>query len=373
VIYSCWQTIPMRLRTLCLSLLTLPLMAASPTTFHNDIEAVLQKHCQACHRPGEAAPFSMLTYKDVRPWAKAISEAVLLRKMPPWFADPAHGQFANDRRLSSAEISAIRAWVDAGAPEGNASDAPPPMRFTDNWKIGEPDIVITLPVEFQVPASGTIDYTWFAADMNLKEDKWIEKLEVRPGDRSVVHHALVFARSPGNQFRKDLQPGGFQVKEEKRSPNSDPQTDEGVLAVGNAFPSGAELVGDYVPNGDPFIAGPGQARLVHANSHLLFQMHYTANGHAATDRTRVGIIFAKTPPKERIINDAVVNNSIRIPTRAPNHEAKAVFTFQGDTAIGGFGPHMHVRGTAMRYDLIRKGTSISETLLYVPAIILIGS
>src|SRR5262245_10360450 len=161
----------------------LPAMAAPGVTFHKDVEAVLQKHCQGCHRPGEAAPFSLMTYKEARPWAKGIREAVQLRKMPPWFADPAHGRFVNDRRLSPAEIATIVSWVDAGAPEGDPADAPTPVQFANDWKIGKPDLVIELPVEFEVPANGTINYTWFAADMKLTEDKWIAKLEVRPGNR----------------------------------------------------------------------------------------------------------------------------------------------------------------------------------------------
>ena len=126
------------------------------------------------------------------------------------------------------------------------------------------------------------------------------------------------------------------------------------------------MIGDYVVNGDPFVAGPGQARLVRAGSHMLFQMHYTSNGRATTDRTRVGIVFAKTPPKERVVNDAVLNATLRIPPGASNHQVQGTVTFLGDTLIGGFGPHMHVRGKAMRYELLRSEDQVSETLLYVP-------
>ncbi|HKE22580.1 MAG TPA: cytochrome c [Bryobacteraceae bacterium] len=341
--------------------------SSAPVTFNKDVLPILQRHCQSCHRPGEAAPFSMLAYSEVRPWSKSIREAVVLRKMPPWFADSALGHFANDPRLSAAEISAIRAWVDAGAPEGNTAEAPPSVQFTDHWKIGKPDLIVELPVDYQVPATGTVDYVWLATDMKLTEDKWIERVEVRPGSRSVVHHALAFTRAPGSKFHGDLQPGSFQSKEEKGQPESQPQTDDGLFAIGNSYGSGAEMIGDYVPNGDPFIAGPGQARLIRAGSHLLFQMHYTTNGRPTTDRTQVGIVFAKQPPKERIVNDAVVNQTIRIPPGAANHEARAVVTFQGDTEISDFGPHMHVRGKAMRYELIRKDTNKTETLLNVPA------
>lgn len=343
------------------------LLAGTPAvTFHKDVEPLMQKHCQGCHRPGEAAPFSLVDYKDARPWAKSIREAVRLRKMPPWFADPAHGKFANDRRLSTAEIDTIKAWVDQGAPEGHAADAPSPVAFVDDWKIGKPDLVVELPVQFPVPADGKIDYTWFAADMKLTEDKWIEKVEVRPTDRTVVHHALVFARPPGTTFRADLQPGGFQARPEVKKVHSKPQSDSAIFAIGNSYGQGAEMIGDYVVNGDPFVAGPGQARLVRAGSHMLFQMHYTSNGRATTDHTRVGIVFAKTAPKERVVNDAVLNGSLRIPPGSPNHEVHGTVTFLDDTLIGGFGPHMHVRGKAMRYELLRSEAEPAETLLYVP-------
>jgi hypothetical protein len=341
-------------------------LAAATVTFHKDVEPLLQKHCQGCHRPGEAAPFSLLQYKEARPWAKSIREAVQLRKMPPWFADPAHGKFVNDRRLSPADIDTIKAWVDQGAPEGNPADAPPPVPFIDDWKIGKPDLVVELPVTFPVPADGKIDYTWFAADMKLTEDKWIERIEVRPSDRAVVHHALVFARPPGSNFKADLKPGTYQARPEVRKANTKPQTDSAIFAISNGFSQGVEMVGDYVVNGDPFVADAGQARLVRAGSHMLFQMHYTSNGRATADRTRVGIVYAKTAPKERVVNEAVLNSTLRIPPGAPNHEVQGIVTFQHDTLIGGFGPHMHVRGKAMRYELLRAEGEKAETLLYVP-------
>lgn len=347
---------------LCLA--GIPLIAA-PVQFHKDVVPVLQKHCQNCHRPGESAPFSMLSYGDTRPWAKSIRAAVIARKMPPWFADPNHGSFQNDARLSAKEIATLTAWVDSGCVEGNPADAPPARVFNDGWKIGKPDLIVELPVDFPIPKEGAVDYTWFAADMGLREDKWIEKLEVRPGSRAHVHHALVFAREPGSKYRANLQPGSFVPRPEVPPSNRPPQSDKGTFAVGSAY-AGTEMIGDYVPNGDPFIAELGQARLVRAGSHMLWQMHYTPNGKAATDRTRVGIVFAKNPPRERVVNNAVANATLRIPPGAPNHEVTAVVTVQGDTKIGGFGPHMHVRGKAMRIELLRSGAE-SRILLEVPA------
>ena len=286
--------------------------------------------------------------------------------MPPWFADAGHGTFLNDPRLSATEIETLKTWVDQGAPEGKPADAPKALDFSDSWKIGKPDLIVELPVDFPIPASGTIDYTWFAVDMGLTEDRWVEKIEVRPGARAAVHHALIFARQPNSGYRVDLKPGGVRSRPERRSDQHPPQSDQGAFAVNDAVFSGTELVGDYVPNGDPFIATPGQARLFKAGSHMLFQMHYTTNGKATTDRTRVGIVFAKNAPRERIVNNAVVNVTLRIPPDAANHQVSAVATFHHETKIGAFGPHMHVRGKAMKFELLRPGAD-PEVLLNVPA------
>jgi hypothetical protein len=199
-------------------------IAGTPgVTFHKDVEPVVQRHCQGCHRPGEAAPFSLLTYKDARPWAKSIRQAVLTRKMPPWFAGPAYGHFANDRRLSPSEIETINAWVEGGAPEGDPADAPRPLAFTDDWTIGKPDLIVEIPRDFSVPVQGTIEYTWFAVDPKLTEDKWIEKGEVRPGTRAVVHHALVFARPPDRSFSTNSCREACRSHLTKSNPGRDPK------------------------------------------------------------------------------------------------------------------------------------------------------
>src|SRR5262245_62000297 len=140
--------------------------AAFGVTFHKDVEPILQKNCQICHRPGEAAPMSLLTYKDAQPWAKAIRGAVIQRKMPPWFADPAHGEFANDRRLSQKEIETVVSWVDAGAPEGVSKDAPMPLELVDGWSMGTPDVVFEMPKAFSVPATGKVPYQYITAPTN---------------------------------------------------------------------------------------------------------------------------------------------------------------------------------------------------------------
>src|SRR4030095_1832345 len=155
-------------------------------TFNKDVLPILQKNCQTCHRPGEIAPMSFLTYNEARPWAKGMKEAVVSHQMPPWFADPAYGHFANDRRLNDAEIKTISAWADGGAPEGDEKDKPAPITFQDGWNI-KPDMIIEMPKDFNVPASGTVNYQNVLVKVNFPEDVWVIAAEMRPGNPKVIH------------------------------------------------------------------------------------------------------------------------------------------------------------------------------------------
>src|SRR5258708_2651502 len=182
--------------------------AAPPTpVFAKDVAPILQNRCQSCHRPGEVAPFSLLTYEQVRPWAKAIKAAVLTRKMPPWFADPHYGKFSNDNSLSQDEIDTLVRWVDGGAPLGNPKDVPPPRQFADGWAIPQPDAVIELPTPYQIPASGTIEYQYILIPSPFQTDRWVQSVEARPTDRTHVHHIIAFIREPGSDWLKDAKPG----------------------------------------------------------------------------------------------------------------------------------------------------------------------
>jgi hypothetical protein len=175
-------------------------------TFNRDVLPIRQKNCQACHRAGEIGPMALLDYQGTRPWAKAIKNAVLTRTMPPWFADSRYGHFANDRRLSDPDIATISAWVDAGAPEGDATDKPAPIAWAEEWSI-KPDIVFEMPKAYTVPKSGTIDYTYFVVPSGFTKDTWVTDGEVRPSNRAVVHHGAVFVRPPGSSWLKDAKPG----------------------------------------------------------------------------------------------------------------------------------------------------------------------
>lgn len=184
------------LLNLCASSLVFAATLPPQPTFYKNVLPVMQNRCQECHRPGEAAPMSFLTYSEVRPWAKAIRQAVLTGKMPPWPADPHYGKFSNDRALTREEMNTLVAWADSGAPEGNPSDAPRPVHFVDGWGIRKPDVVFEMPNDFSVPAAGTIDYQYVVVPSGFTEDKWVQEMEARPGNRQLVHHMIAFLRPP---------------------------------------------------------------------------------------------------------------------------------------------------------------------------------
>src|SRR6266478_6081233 len=183
--------------------------ASSPTspTFNKDVLPILQKQCQQCHRPGEVSPMSFLTYKETRPCAKAIKDAILTKKMPPWFADPNYGHFRNERRLTEAEIRTIVAWVNSGSLEGDEKDKPAPAQFAEGWSIGKPDIVVEFPHDIPIPATGTVDQANLLVKVNFPRDIWVKAAEVRPGNRRVVHHMKAWVRPPASPWMRDAPEG----------------------------------------------------------------------------------------------------------------------------------------------------------------------
>jgi hypothetical protein len=309
---------------------------------------------------------SLLSYKDARPWAKSMKDAVLLKKMPPWFADPAHGDFSNDRRLSKDEIDTLVSWADSGAKEGNPSDAPAPKTFADGWAMGKPDTVVQMPVPFEVPATGTIDYTFFVVPTGFTEDKWVQQVEVRPGNKAVVHHIVMLVRPPGVKYMPDLKPGvPYTIKPDpdKKEPEPERQPDTGKGSF--QYTGAVQMVGVYVPGGVPYELQPGQARLIPKGSDLIFQMHYTSNGKAGMDQSRIGFIYAKEPPKERVVNTFVGNLNFRIPPKEADFAVHARVTLYEQATVLSLFPHMHVRGKGFEYRATYP-TGETETLLTVP-------
>ncbi len=328
-------------------------------TFNKDVLPILQQHCQSCHRPGEIGPMPLLTYEGTRPWAKSIKSAVATKKMPPWFADPGYGHFANDRRLSDADVDKIVAWVDAGAPEGDAKDRTAPVQWTDGWNI-QPDVVIAMPKSYAVPAKGVVEYTYFVVPAPFQKDTWVLDGEVRPGNRSVVHHASVHVRPPGSQWLKDAKPGEPYVPP-KAAPGAPPPANQ----------SNEWLLG-YVPgvHGEYFDVqhDPAHraAKLIPAGSDLVFEMHYTPNGKTAEDDlTKVGFVLAKAPPEHRLLTLPVANMDFAIPPGDANYAGHADATFDKPVQLVYAQPHMHLRGKDMDIHLIYP-TGESDMLVSVP-------
>jgi hypothetical protein len=344
----------MRIFVCALASATLVAAASAPATvtFNKDVLPVLQKNCESCHRPGEAAPMSFMTYQQTRPWAKAIKTAVLSKKMPPWFADAHYGKFSNDRTLSQAEVDTLAAWADSGAKEGNPKDAPKPVNFVEGWQIGKPDAVIEMPKEFEVPASGTIDYQYIVIPTRFTEDKWVQAAEARPGNNALVHHIIAFVREPGNPWMKNAKPSVPFV----------PKRDGGAGGQGGGF---GEAVAGYAPGMVAPVLEPGQARLVKAGSDIVLQMHYTATGKAGTDRSRIGLIFAKQPPKERVLGLAAGTTDFAIPPGDSNYQVNSKVTLQHEATLIAMLPHMHFRGKDFEYTAVYP-TGEKEVLLNVP-------
>ena len=298
-------------------------------TFARDVAPIVFKNCAECHRPGEVAPMSLLTFKDLRPWAKSIREKVINREMPPWHADARYGQWHNDRRLSQAEVDTIVAWVDGGAKEGDPKDLPAKPQFVEGWRIGQPDETFSIP-EQSVPSEGVIAYQYLTVPTNFKEDRWITAAEIRSTGRSAVHHVIVFVQDPGGSGRTD-----------------------GNLLAGTA------------PGEQPTQFREGYGKKIPAGSKLIFQMHYTPNGVATKDVTSVGLIYAKQTVKHPVLTRPIMNNRFAIPPGAASHEVKSSFTFQEDAHLVSFMPHMHLRGKDFIYKAVYPDGR-EQVLLSVP-------
>lgn len=327
-------------------------LAAAPT-YYQDVVPILQKHCQGCHRPGEAGPMSFLAYSSTKPWAKAIREAVRTRRMPPWSADGSPRKFSNDPSLTAAEIETLSQWAETGSLEGDPRQAPAPVGLADGWNIGKPDLVFEMPKEFTVPADGVIEYQHIVVPTSFKEDRWVQAVEVRPGNRAVVHHIVVFVRPPGSRWFKDALPGVPATRE--------PNGTLGVMPV-EEMP---EFLLSYTPGRPPVALPLGQARLIKAGSDIVFQLHYTSNGRPASDRSKVGLIFAKEPPRERVATLPVVNRSFVIPPGEANYRVDAAGRVDRPARLLRMIPHMHVRGKSFEIGL-RQPAGDRQTLLRVP-------
>jgi len=323
------------------SLLVIGGAASGPSTatatFTRDVAPIFYNRCVECHRAGEVAPMSLITYNEARPWAKAIKQKVVDRSMPPWLASPENTHFKNDRRLSQKEIDTIAAWVEAGAPKGSDEDLPALPKFEQGWAIGKPDAVIALDEDVAVPADGVVPYKYLTVQTNFNEDRWVQAAEIRPGNRRVVHHIIVFVQEPG--AKNEL---------------------SGEGRGGRGF----KLCG-FAPGEQPKTFPPGTARLIKKGSKLTFQLHYTPNGEATTDRSYIGLIFSKTPVHKFALTGTATNARFVIPPGDGNYEVRSSWTATDDVRIIDLMPHMHVRGKDFTYTAVYPDGR-SEVVLQVP-------
>jgi hypothetical protein len=336
------------------------LAAGQTATFNKDVLPILQRQCQECHRPGEIGPMAFLTYEGTRPWAKAIKAAVLIKKMPPWFADPRYGHFTNERHLSDAEIATLSAWADSGAPEGDAKDKPSPVAFRDGWNI-RPDVVFKLDKPFPIPARGTLEYTYITVSAPFKEDTWVVAGEIRPSDRSHVHHVIANVRPKGSKWMTQAQLGSAPY-----APG--PTRNEDLIKSNGGNPAVLDnefLVG-YVPGMEAQRFDIDRsAKLIPAGADIVFELHYTTNGTASADQSVVGLELAKAPPQRRFMSITAAQTDLTIPAGDPNAEAKATLQFGQPVDFVYMQPHMHFRGKDMKIDAAYP-TGEKETLLNVP-------
>jgi thiol-disulfide isomerase/thioredoxin len=305
-------------------------------TYHARIERIVQANCVECHRAGGVAPFGLERYEDVVAHRAMIAKVVDDRTMPPWFAAAPekgkHSPFANDRSLTDADKADLLAWLAGDRKKGDPADAPLPRSFESGWLIGKPDVVYELPRPIAVKAEGTMPYQNVRIETDFPEDRWVQALEVQPTAREVVHHVLVFAVPKGARLG--------------------PSEAQGFFAA-------------YVPGNNTLVYPDGYAKRLPKGTTLVFQIHYTPNGKATTDQTRLGLVFAKGPPRHEVHVAALANVAFAIPPGADNHRVVSLPLPVGEDArILALFPHAHLRGKAARYDLRVGGKS--EQLLDVP-------
>ena len=295
------------------------------------------------------------TYEQVRPFAAAINSSVQHKTMPPWFADPRYGRFANDPSLSADQIATIDAWVRAHAPAGNAQSAPEPVHWTEGWNISKPDAVFDMPKPMRIPESGDIPYQYIIIPTHFAEDRWVRMCEIKPGNRMVVHHSVAYVREPGSSWLRGAPVGVPFASDEL--PTSKLRRD--------AMWTTSDILLVYAPGSSPDQWPEGFAKLVPAGSDIVLQMHYTTHGMETEDRTSIGLTFSKAPPQKRVLTLQLTNDRFLIPPGDPDHRVEVHGTLPNDALLLSFFPHMHLRGKTFEYNILEPTGSV-RTLLRIP-------
>jgi hypothetical protein len=302
---------------------------AGTLTFNKEIAPIVFNNCSSCHRPGEVAPFSLLSCGDVKKRAQQIALVSERRIMPPWKAD-SHGEFLDERRLTPEQIGMLRQWADEGAKEGNPADRPSPPQFTEGWQLGKPDAIFEPSESYPLAAEGADVYRCFVLPTNYSEDRWVSAVEVRPGNRAVVHHVLVFLDTSGQARKLDEKDPG-----------------PGYTSFGGIgfLPAGG--LGGWAPGIFPRHQPDGVGGLLPKGSDIVLQVHYHKSGKAELDRTKIGVYFSRKPVEKRTRTFMLLNLALRIPPGDDNYTIRAGMTVPADVTLRGVTPHMHLLGKEM--------------------------
>jgi hypothetical protein len=296
----------------------------------------------------------LVTYEQTRKWSRAIQQAVEVKKMPPWFADPRFGRFANDPSLSAEEIETLARWTEENAPAGNAGDAPPARQWTTGWNIPTPDAMVRMRKPALLPARGDVEYTYEIVPTNFTEDKWVQSSEIRPLRRENVHHAVVYVRPPDSQWLRHA-PAGVPFTASTLENEQDRRDAEFTTS---------DILLVYAPGSSPDQWPQGMAKFIPRGSDLVFQMHYVTRGHEVADQTSIGLIFAKQTPKQRVLTLQLTNSRFVIPPGVDDYRVEVHGTLPNDALLLSFFPHMHLRGKSFEYNIADSGGG-TETLLRV--------
>ena len=320
-----------------------------PVTYCKHIAPILWKNCAGCHRPGEVGPFSLLTYEDAKKRAEFLSEVTASHRMPPWKAEPDFGKFHDERRLSEAEIKLIASWAESGAPEGDRKDLPKPPKFVEGWQLGKPDLVLEMPQGFEIPADGRDIYRCFVVPIPGDKDRMVSAVEFRPGNRKVVHHAIMFLDSHGEARKKD---------KADAMPGFESFGGPGIKPTGG--------LGGWAPGAVPRPLAPGIVKYLRKGSDLVLQIHYHPSGKAETDQSSVGIYFSKVATQKIVTGIAVMQTGLQIPAGDAHCEIKAeTEPLPVDVSVVGISPHMHNLGREMKVTAIRPDRENPIPLVWI--------
>ncbi len=328
-------------------------------TFSKDVAPILYGQCVTCHRAGEMAPMSLVTYAEARPWAQAIARQTASGAMPPWHAEAADGTFANERKLTAAQKDVLARWATGGAPQGDPAHLPPAPTFADGWVIGQPDQVFQMAEAYEVPAEGEVQYEHFYIPTGFTEARWLQAIEARPGNRALVHHILVYYEAPPEATRPTP------VLRTPREDNAVPESKPGLRPERETRGMTSRLLATYAPGTNPQMFPAGTAVRLPPGGTLHLELHYTANGKAGTDRSTVGLVFAKQPPARELRASQFLNARFTIPAGASSQAVSTSVTFVQNAIVWGLFPHTHVRGKRWTYELV-KPDGTRTTILAVP-------